>query len=187
MAIEVDVRLETREVSRFLRYIDSQGVARATSRALNQAARQTNTEASKRIRQKRNLKARTIKRQLSIRKASPTRRRASVVASGRAISLKEYGARRKVVTRNGKRYQGATVEVDRGKRELVAGAFFGPGGHLYKRKGKARTPIRKLWGPSLPSTFLRDEIVAAMRGKVRAKYPGLLEHELRREFRRAAR
>ena len=186
MAIEVDVRFETKEVSRFLRYIDSEGVARATSRALNQAARQTNTEASKRIRQKRNLKARTIKRQLSIRRASPTRRRAFVVASGRAISLKEYGARRKIIRRDGKRYLGVTVEVNRGRRDLVAGAFFGPGGHLYRRKGKARTPIRKLWGPSLPATFLRDEVVAAMRGRVRAKYPGLLDHELRREFRRAA-
>jgi len=180
MSLDVDVQFDTRQATRFLRLLRRPGVQDATRRALNKAGTQTRTEASKGIRKDRNLKAGLIKKQMRLRKASRSRLRAVIVATGKVISLREYGAK---ATR-----KGVTVKVSKSKgRQLVPGAFFGPGGHVFRREGKKRLPIRKLWGPSLPSAFIKDAVVSAMRSKVGKVYPRLLKHEVEREIAKAAR
>ena len=188
MSLTVDMSFDTREATRFLRLLGQKGVREATRRALNKAAAQTKTQASKSIRQKRNLKARVVNGQLKVLKANRRQLNAAVQATGRPIPLIEYGGKTKAIPGNHRRKFSA--EVDKGKRKVVRGAFVATVGGIssaFERKGSKRLPIRTLYGPSLPSTFLKDEIVRAMRTKVRQVYPRLLSHEVEREISKAGR
>lgn len=52
---------------------------------------------------------------------------------------------------------GGVVSSPWHKTRLFPGAFIGPGGHAYIREGRKRTPIRKLYGPSLPREIARGQ------------------------------
>ena len=54
------------------------------------------------------------------------------------------------------------------------------GGQAFRRAGRARLPIVKLWGPSMPREMLRDEVPKVFFEEVRTKLPIRLTHELRR-------
>ena len=181
MSLTVDVQFESKAATRMLRVLSSRGVRDATSRALNKAAAQTKTQASKSIRQIRNLKAGTVNKQMRVRKASRVKAESAVIATGAAIPLRDYGARQTA--------RGVTFRVNKGKRSLLRGAFIvrSIGQHVFTRKGKKRLPIIKRVGPSLPSTFIRKEVVRAMRGKVREVYPRLIKKEVEREIAKLAR
>ncbi|MGR8917972.1 MAG: phage tail protein [Gammaproteobacteria bacterium] len=182
----VDLRLEARQVSRFLRNMSRGRAAKATARALNKMATQVRTEASKGVRKHLPLKASTVRPMLQISKASPRSLVASIDALGNAVSLKEYGARPvRVRTSTGDR-QGVSVKATRRSgRKVVPGGFIGPGGHVYTRTSRARLPIEKKFGPFVSSAFLRQEVERAMRGRVRARFGDLLAHEVNREIRAA--
>lgn len=44
----------------------------------------------------------------------------------------------------------------------------GYGNEAFKRVGKARLPIERLWGPAVPTEMLRDEAVAVWQGQLPA-------------------
>jgi hypothetical protein len=54
------------------------------------------------------------------------------------------------------------------------------GGQVFRREGRERLPIVKLWGPSIPRELLRDQVPKVFFDEVRAKVPVRLKHELRR-------
>lgn len=122
---------------------------RATVRALRKAGstalRDMRSESSKRIRQRKRIKASYIGQALRLRRpkgsdiASMTW---AVEVSGDPVPLIAYPHR--AVSR------GVSVEVNRGKRTLIPGAFVAAmrSGHegIFKRRGRARLPIDELRG-----------------------------------------
>ena len=187
MSLSVDVRFDSAQATRLLRALSRRGVHDATVRALNKAANQTKTQASKSIRAKRALKAGVVNEQLKVTKAA-RKAEAAVVATGAPIPLRDYGARQTA--------RGVTFRVNRGKRSLLKGAFIvqSIGQHVFTRSGpkrkmkrgryvgKKKQPIIKRVAPSLPSTFVRDEVIRAMHSKVASIYPRLIGHEVEREI-----
>jgi hypothetical protein len=68
-------------------------------------------------------------------------------------------------------------------RRVFGGSFEIPATgeeHVFVRAGRARLPIRELWGPSLGVEFERGDSLQVMRDKVQEVFPQRLEHELQR-------
>ncbi len=118
---------------------------RALKKAGATALRDMRSEASKRIRARKRIKPRYISRAITLRRA-----RGSDIAgmewavdvSGEPVPLIAYPNRQ---TR-----KGVSVEVNRGKRTLIPGAFVATmrSGHegIFRRRGSARLPIKELFG-----------------------------------------
>lgn len=153
---------------------------RAISRGLNKAAGNVRTTASSAIRKRRSLSAKVVREALTIRKASPGRLVSSLVATGRPIPLRDYKAR---ATK-----KGVTAQVSPGKRKLISHrsnrAFIVQklSGHVFARQGADRLPIKKLFGPSLPSTFVQQEVKAAWTATARDALPKRIAEEVRFEL-----
>lgn len=153
---DLSISIDSKAVDRILSELPDKYARPALSRALNKTAANVRTAASRAIREKRGLSAKAVNDALTVRRSTPRTLLAQLHVTGKPIPLKEYKARA------GKR--GVTVAVTKGarKRVVVGGikAFISEqiGGHVFVRTGKPRLPIKKLFGPSIPSTFLTAEV-----------------------------
>lgn len=153
---------------------------RAVSRALNKTAANVRTAASSSIRRRRALSAKVVRDAMAIRRASPAKLVSSLVVTGKPIPLRDYKARQTK--------KGVTAQVSPGKRKLISHrgnrAFIVQkiGGHVFAREGKERLPIKKLFGPSLPSTFVQEEVRTAWTATAREALPKRLAEEVRFEL-----
>jgi hypothetical protein len=178
--MQLNVRVDIEEVKRMATDVQRNRVPNAAARAINKTLANVRTEASKQIRQERALSASTVKDALTIHRATKMLLIGDVTASGRPIPLKEYQARQ---TRSG-----VTVKVSPGPRKLVT--FAGNkgfivnkiGGHVFARTGKQRLPIKKLYGPSIPATFVKERVLAALDRVAGDAWHKRLAEELRYEF-----
>lgn len=123
---------------------------RAAVRALRKAGatalRDMRSEAKKRITQRKRIKGKYISRAISIKRASGSDISAmswAVNVGGEPVPLIAYP--------NRQTSKGVSVEVNRGKRTLLKGAFVASmpnSGHVgvFRRVGKDRLPIKELRG-----------------------------------------
>lgn len=171
--IKFDVRPDFRAMRRTLTDLQRKKLPQATARALNKTVMEVRTEARREIRKTRKLPVRVINASLKVRKAHKSRLVATITASGEPIPLRDYGATQ--------RRKGVTVNVS-GRRKIVKDAFIVDkiGRHVFKRVGHARLPIKKLYGPSLPTAFVTRAVTAAMTKKAAKAWPKNMSHQLRR-------
>lgn len=110
---------------------------------------------------------------MRIRKATGGILQASVDASGGFMPLRLFAAR--------KTKAGVTA-APWGTRRVFKHTFLvgKAGGNVFKRLGKGRLPIKKLWGPAVPREMVRDESAAAFHAVVGAEMPKRLAHEISR-------
>lgn len=133
-------------------------VIRALKKAGSTALRDMRSEAVKRIRARKRIKPSYISRALTLRRAKGSDIAAmqwAVDVSGEPVPLVAY-PHREVKGRTGRRGMGprsqggVVVEVNRGKKTLVKGAFEATmrSGHegVFRRRGKGRLPIDELLG-----------------------------------------
>lgn len=180
--LRVDVRTDIKQLERQLRDIERKKLPKAIARALTKTAQNVRVEASREIRKVRPLKASTVKQAMSVQRATPSNLVSSVTASGKPIPAREYKATQTK--------RGVKVTVTKGNRK-----FIGPQGrrgfmvdkfgrHVFQRVGVNRLPIKKIFGPSIPGTFLRKNILAAMRKVIGTNFPKRLAEEVRFALRR---
>lgn len=174
------VKLDLSGINQLKRQTDAK-VRRAAARAINRSAESVKTDVVRRMRTHRGLNASTIREALAIRRANATSLLAEVIASGKPIPLRDYGARqtRKGVTVRVNPTRGRKLVVKHGNKAFEIQKF---GKHVFVRQGKQRTPIKKLFGPSIPATFLRKQIVEAMNQVAAREWPKRFQHELQREL-----
>lgn len=193
MVASVQIKVSTIEVERYIRRIP-RATQRATARGLNKGIRLVRTRSVRAVAAQRAIRQKTIRRETSIESARPrpNRLRAVLRMSGRPIPLREYGARvqgrrgRGNRKRTGPGASPISVVIFKGRRVVVEGAFLGPNGHVFRRRGPGRLPIKKLFGPSLPSAFVKPIVERSMRVVAERRIPGLIEREMFRELRRAS-
>lgn len=173
------------DASQVLRTLDDlpRGPARrAIVRGLNKTAANVRTSASTAIRERRALSAKVVRDAMAIRKATKDNLVSSLVVTGRPIPLRDYKA--------SQTKRGVTVKVSPGKRTLVSHAgnrafiIDKIGGHVFARQGKERLPVKKLYGPSLPSTFIQEQVRAAWTATAKDALPKRLAEEVRFELAR---
>ncbi len=119
------------------------GLTKAIRRATSTSVRDMRSEASKRVRLRKRLKARDVKKALVSRKnigRTMDTMEWGVDVKGSATRLSDYPHRQ--VRR------GVSVAINKGQRTLVAGAFVATlrSGHkgVFLRRGAKRLPIREL-------------------------------------------
>lgn len=173
-AFKLDVRSDLRQAVVRLRLNSERVIDRATVTALNRTITSVQTEANRKIRERYNLRASAVRKQMRIGRANKSRLFAELVVSGRRIPLVEFSARQ-----NSK---GVSVRVTR-ERKTVRTAFIArmKSGHVgvFARTSKKRLPIEELFSISLPRAFTQKQILAAVRKKAAERFPI--------EFERAAR
>lgn len=128
---------------------------RALRKAGATALRDMRSEASKRIRQRKRIRVSYIRDAISMRRPSGgdiSSYQWALDVSGKPVPLVAYPHRQ---TR-----KGVSVEVNRGKRTLVKGAFVATmkSGHkgVFRRRGKARLPIEELRGSRPVDALLHE-------------------------------
>ena len=128
------------------RVFDPSLIDKATNSAIGKTARKTRTFISKNVRQEYTVKAGDIRKSVGTRIRRPSRTSAALDYKGSTISLRRFGARKRQV--NGR--PGVSVAVKKGQRKVVKGGFSHGNGPIFKRIGRSRLPIEKLFGPSVP-------------------------------------
>lgn len=161
---------------------------KATVRTLNEIAALLRTRASRRIRQTGyGLKAARIKKALVIKKATPSKLTAELVASGRPVPLIEFDARPVA--------GGVSVKVLNGRR-LVKGAFIAtmPGGHqgVYidvpgakhrwvvknGKRVREQLPIKQLFGPAVPDAMANVAVGTELQRLVDERFEPIMRRNI---------
>lgn len=149
----------------------------AVARALNRTAERARTDMTRALVKQTGLKFGRIRAATSLWRASAGSLQAEIKAKGGYTSLKEFGAR--------KTAKGVSA-APWGRRQVFDGTFIVRryGGHVYKREGRRRWPIQKLYGPAIPVEMVKGQSLTAFNRAVETELPKRLEHELGRIFAR---
>lgn len=155
------------------------GVEKALVSSLNRAATMGKTQAVREVTARYTAKAGEVRNTMSMKRASRSRLDAEIVSSGPVLGLSHYrySPRRDTTGANRKRVRVA-VKREGGLKPL--GSAFVWQGKLMERQGKARVPIQKMVGPSVPSIMSNPAIVDAMVEKSEENVVKRLEHEVNR-------
>ena len=162
-------------------------------RALNRAAANVKTNASKKVRDSYTLRAKDVNETFSVRKASRSSLRASVTSRSGSIGLDKFKVR-PLEPRHKKPPKSLKVQVKKegGAKNLV-GAFVAAvsGNKVFQRekgskhkKGRSgrwtELPIKRLFGPPVPEMLDRKSIREFVEQEAAKTFDKNLEHEIKR-------
>jgi len=92
---------------------------------------------------------------------APGAKQARILASRRPIALSEFPSTRQTGSGITTRAWGKPVEIRSGFFASMPSGTTGP----WRRVGRSRLPIKRLWGPTIWGTFVRDEGVRTAIGR----------------------
>lgn len=174
MVLSISVRSDIR---RAMRDLDAKPevLRKASMRALNKVSQRVKTQAVRALAKRMGVPAKRVRADIDIKKASPHRLAASVAGTGKSIKLIHFRARQ---------LKKGVAASPWGERHKFPGTFIAsmPTGHrgVYRRKDKARLPIKELYGPGVPKEMATEEIKKVMDETVKEKFVSLLRHEISR-------
>jgi len=155
MAVGISVKWDRSQIAALETGKLKGALKRALRKAGATALRDMRSEASKRIRARKRIKVSYIRRALTLARPSGgdiSDMSWALNVSGEPVPLTAYPFRQTK--------KGVSVEVNRGKRTLVKGAFVATmaSGHkgVFKRRGKARLPIKELTGSRPVDALLHE-------------------------------
>jgi hypothetical protein len=152
----------------------------AIASALNRSATNINSNISKEARKRYVIKASDIKSTLSKTKASRSRLSAVVKSEGKLIGLDKFKVTPKTV--DPKRKKPIKIGVKKNGVKKVLGAFVADihGTKIFKRTDKARLPIQRLLGPSVPQMIGNPEVKSKIEQEGYDTFNKRLDHEINR-------
>jgi hypothetical protein len=169
MAVSIDVAWDKRGILALKPGPLKRAVVRALRKAGSTALRDMRSAASKRIRQRKRIKSSYIGRALSLRRSKGTdiaKMSWAVQVSGEPVPLVAYPHRQTK--------RGVSVEVNRGKRTLLKGAFVATmrSGHMgvFRRRAEARLPIDELRGSRPVDALLHEGEAQAVADRGRTSF-----------------
>lgn len=155
MATSVDVKWDKSQIGALQNGPFKSATVRALKKAGATALRDMRSEARKRITSRKRIKGKYVSRAITLARAKGSDIPGlewAVNLSGAPVPLIAYPARQ---TR-----KGVSVEVNRGKRTLIPGAFIATmrSGHVgvFRRRGKSRLPIKELLGSRPVDALLHE-------------------------------
>ena len=126
--------------------------------ALVDTANAAKTKGAQLIAKRTGLRSGTVKERIYYQRVPVGQYYVEVKSSRRPIALIDFPSARQT---------GAGVQVNVwGKSQLLRNAFItssAGGRQVYRRRGRSRLPIRKLWGPTIYGTFATAEVQAVIR------------------------
>ena len=157
-------------------------IEKAASLAFNRAVMQGRTAATREATAKYTAKAKTIRPTFKMKKASKNRLDAALISAGDAIPLKEFSVKPSTDTTGKNRKQlSVSVRKDTGSKAFNR-AFISAkkGGNVFEREGKSRLPIKKLYGPAVPSMLGNAEVSEEVQDFMAEVAAKRLDHEVKR-------
>jgi len=167
-AFELDIRADFKRTRKALRFLEREAVDKAAARSINRAANKVAGTARREIAKKIGLPQKVFKRQVFIAiKANRFRLIGMVRATGKHLNLIEFVTPARKAAGSFRKKSGVVAKAYR-QRKTYKGTFIGRGkksGKLlvFIREGEGRLPVRGVYGPSVPKTFIQKEIERAMR------------------------
>ena len=164
-----------KETIKKLARLDHKGIPASLRQALNVTNRKTRTAMAKGVREKYTVKSERIKQDIS-----PTRYTADsllINTKHKPISLRQYSGRPTA--------KGYSAMVVKGKRAVIRKGFIRKGYEPktpFMRTGKARLPIKALFGPSLYKIFTAGQFAKGLQRRVQTKGRVAFTQELRRQI-----
>lgn len=163
------------------------------SRALNRAAANVKTNATKKVRETYVVKAKDVNSTMSVKKASRSNLSANVTSEGTSIGLDKFRVR-PAEPRHSKPPKALKVQVKKaGGAKQIVGAFVASvnGNKVFKRekssrhqKGRAgrwtELPIKRLFGPPIPEMVGSKSVREFVEREVAGVFEQRLEHEIKR-------
>ena len=163
----LDIKLDVKEVKRYLNRVQHGAVDKAAARSINRTASKVQTISRREVAKQIGLAQKKFKKNLAISvKANKNRLFAKVAAKGKEFNLIEWVTPAKKKVGAFRKKHGVIAKPYRKKKEYK-GAFIGRGkssGKLlvFKRLNQKRSSIKAMYGPSVPKTFIQKEIVKQM-------------------------
>lgn len=171
--IKIDVKFDMRGLKRDLDKIQRNVIPKAHARALNRSADGVKAEAVRTLSKLTGIKQGEIRSRMWVRGATPQRLTAEVDVLGYAPNLKRFQARK---TKKG-------IEAKAwGQRKVYKGSFSLPSGAVVSRTGRERAPLKKLYGPSVPRTFMRDAVIKRLKAVAEQRWRSEFEREMARRL-----
>jgi hypothetical protein len=176
----IELHVDTRELVDYAALYESIPLKMANAivtRALNHVGDIARTQVKRELAKQTGLTVTVVDKSMRTVRAIPARHSYELVATGKPIPLREFAARQ---TRRG------VSARPWGKSRVFPGTFVvrALSGHVFRRVGRARLPIVKLWGPSLPRELLRGKMPAVFNDVVRERLSERIFHEFEQALRR---
>ncbi|WP_260288454.1 phage tail protein [Peribacillus aracenensis] len=152
----------------------------AISSSLNRAVTNVASNVSKEVRKEYNIKSADIKNTLSKTRASRSNLSAIVESRGELIPLDKFKVSPRTV--QPKRKKPIKVGVKKGGVKPLLHSFVSDvnGIKVFERKGKARLPVKKLFGPSIPQMLKNEDIRKNIDREGSETFNRRLDHEINR-------
>lgn len=176
----IEIKIDTKELERIETMLTSipSGMERATSAAINRTLSMTKTAASRKVRDKYNIKARDINGAIKKFGASRSNLSGRLHVKSARMPLSKFKVnpsrpspkRRKPIFVSVKKSGGAI------KGAFVADLDSGHRG-VFERVGKSRFPIRELYGPSVPQMVGEGTIIKELEEEASEIVIERLSHE----------
>ena len=177
VSIKADIKRAERIMS-----LSPKAVRAAGRRTINKVAGPAKTEASRSIRDYRNLRAKDVKDELRLSKARRDELTAVIAAKREQIPLHKFKGTRQTK-------KGVSVAQVPGNRSIWESAFmpWGKDKAVFKRTSESRYPIQFQVGPGVGSALDKAEVRRSMNRAVDSRWNRLFRHELDRELEKATR
>jgi hypothetical protein len=177
----IELHVDTRELVDYAALYESIPLKMANTivpRALNHVGDIARTQVKRELAKQTGLTVTVVDKSIRTVRAIPARQSYELVATGKPIPLRDFAAR---PTRHG------ASARPWGHRRIFPGTFIvrALGGHVFRRVGRARLPIIKLWGPSLPRELLRGKVPEVFKQVVSERLPERMFHEFEQALRRS--
>ncbi|MBQ8698576.1 MAG: hypothetical protein IJ521_06225 [Schwartzia sp.] len=167
--IEIEVsRASAKALEEQLAALKGEKVYAAMSQAAKRAASHAKRIGTKHVRQTYTIDAASVKAATSIR---GTQGGAVLRIAGPRKSAGHYKAK--------KRKGGIFVSVKKGSGDIVPRSF-AYSNTFFKRQGKDRLPIERIFGPAVPQLFGNDAIKEEIAAEAMKKYEERIRHEVGR-------
>jgi hypothetical protein len=180
MPITVRVEVDAAPVLAILETLASPAFEQVAALALNDTAKNAQVQAASQVAPLIGLPSREVKAALSIEPARSDHLEAAVVARGKAIPMIRFRPQ-------ASRTSGVRVrigdKVEQYRRAFIANVRNAHRG-VFERVGKARFPIRELYGPSVPGMFARTDVLPVIQTTMRDRLLVNLTRQFDRRMRR---
>lgn len=152
------------------------------SRAINRAAQNAKTNASKKAREEYLVKAKDISETIKIKKATRSSLGAEVKSIGyRTPLIKFKVSPAQPRPKNPPKALKAAVKKEGGLKSVL-GAFVADinGNKVFRRKSKSRLPIGQLFGPAVPQMLGNNDVRSYIESEAAKTLENRIDHEISR-------
>ena len=180
----LDIKLDVKEVKRYLSDVQHKAVDKAAARSINRTASKVQTISRREVAKKVGLPQKKFKRNLAISvKATQHKLFAQVAAKGKEFNLIEWVTPSKKKVGAFRKKKGV-ISKPYGKKREFKGAFIGKGKNsgkllVFQRTSKKRDSIKAMYGPSIPKTFIQKEIIKVIKKEAGGTWKKEFAHNLK--------